>query len=50
MGKRLWGKEILLALVSKNIVLNLQEIKKGKKGGLQYREKRMNVDMFLVKL
>ena len=40
VGKRLWGKEILLALVSKKYSFNLLEIKKGKKGGLQYHRKK----------
>ena len=43
VGKRLWGKEILLALVSKKYSFKLLEIKKGKKGGLQYHRKKMNV-------
>ena len=40
VGKRLWGKEILLALVSKKYSFKLLEIKKGKKGGLQYHRKK----------
>ena len=34
------GKEILLALVSKKYSFKLLEIKKGKKGGLQYHRKK----------
>ena len=40
VGKRLWGKEMLLALVSKKYSFKLLEIKKGKKGGLQYHRKK----------
>lgn len=40
VGKRPWGKEILLALVSKKYSFKLIEIKKGKKGGLQYHRKK----------
>ena len=40
VGKRLWGKEILLALVSKKFSFKLLEIKKGNRGGLQYHRKK----------
>ena len=40
VGKRNWGKEILLALISKKISLKKIKIKKGKKGGLQYHHKK----------
>lgn len=40
IGKRLWGKEILLALIPKMLSLKLLSIKKGKKGGLQYHRKK----------
>ena len=40
VGKRMWGKEILLALVSKKYSFKFLEIKKGKKGGLQYHRKK----------
>tara|TARA_Y100000768_G_C23990421_1_gene692134 strand:- start:8425 stop:8859 length:435 start_codon:yes stop_codon:yes gene_type:complete len=40
VGKRNWGSEILLALISKKISLKKIKIKKGKKGGLQYHHKK----------
>jgi mannose-6-phosphate isomerase len=40
VGKRDWGKEKLLVLISKKISLKLLEIKKGHKGGLQYHRKK----------
>ena len=40
LGKRNWGKEILLALISKKISLKILHIKKGKAGGLQYHRKK----------
>ena len=40
VGKRSWGKEILLALIPKKISLKLIKIKKGNKGGLQYHHKK----------
>lgn len=40
IGKRSWGKEILLALIPKKISLKLIKIKKGNKGGLQYHHKK----------
>lgn len=36
IGKRDWGKEELLVLISKVLTLKRLLIKKGKKGGLQY--------------
>ena len=46
LGKRDWGKEILLTLIPKKLTLKILKIKKGKKGGLQYHRKKMNVDIF----
>ena len=43
IGKRNWGKEILLALISKKISLKKLILKKGTGGGLQYHRKKMNV-------
>ena len=44
MGKRLWGKEILIGLVSKKYSIKKLIMKAGFKGGLQYhRKKKMNV-------
>ena len=40
IGKRNWGSEILLGLISKKISLKKLKIKKGKKGGLQYHHKK----------
>ena len=40
LGKRDWGEEILLALISKKISLKKLIIKKGKGGGLQYHRKK----------
>ncbi len=40
MGKRNWGKEDLLVLIPKKLTLKLLELKKGKKGGLQYHRKK----------
>ena len=40
VGKRNWGKETLLALISKKISLKKIQIKKGKKGGLQFHHKK----------
>jgi mannose-6-phosphate isomerase len=40
VGKRNWGKEELLVLISKKISLKKIFIKKGKKGGLQYHHKK----------
>tara|TARA_B100001121_G_C18562428_1_gene560983 strand:+ start:342 stop:776 length:435 start_codon:yes stop_codon:yes gene_type:complete len=40
VGKREWGKETLLALISKKISLKKIKILKGKKGGLQYHHKK----------
>ncbi|MDB9760446.1 cupin domain-containing protein [Pelagibacteraceae bacterium] len=40
VGKRDWGKEILLLLVSKKFSVKLIKIKKGRKGGLQYHRKK----------
>ena len=36
MGKRNWGKENILVVIPKILTLKFLEIKKGKKGGLQY--------------
>lgn len=40
LGKRDWGEEILIALISKKISLKYLFLKKGKKGGLQYHHKK----------
>ncbi len=40
LGKRDWGSEDLLVLISKVLSLKLLKIKKGKKGGLQYHHKK----------
>ena len=40
VGRRMWGKEILLALVSKKYTFKILEINKGKQGGLQYHRKK----------
>lgn len=40
MGRRDWGSETLLVLISKKISLKILKIKKGKKGGLQYHRKK----------
>ena len=43
IGKRNWGNEYLLKLISKKFSLKLLEIKKGKFGGLQYHRKKNEV-------
>ena len=40
LGKREWGKEILIGLVSKKFSLKKLFIKAGNKGGLQYHRKK----------
>ena len=40
LGKRDWGKEILLGMVSKKFSLKKLLIKAGNKGGLQYHRKK----------
>jgi quercetin dioxygenase-like cupin family protein len=40
VGKRNWGKEILLVLIPKILSLKKLKIKKGKKGGLQFHRKK----------
>lgn len=40
VGKRDWGEEKLLVLISKILSLKLLTLKKGKKGGLQYHHKK----------
>ena len=40
LGKRIWGNEVLLALIPKLLSLKLLIIKKGSKGGLQYHHKK----------
>lgn len=40
VGKRNWGKEILLVLIPKILTLKKLKIKKGKKGGLQFHRKK----------
>ena len=46
MGRRQWGTETLLTLIPKKLSLKLLKIKKGKKGGFNTIEKKMNVDTF----
>ena len=41
LGFRSWGKETILAVSSKKIMLKKLEIKAGSKGGLQYHRKRV---------
>jgi len=48
VGKRDWGKEELLVLISKVLTLKRLLIKKGKKGGLQFHHKK-NECGYLVK-
>ncbi len=40
LGKRNWGSEDLLVLISKVLSLKILKIKKGKKGGLQFHHKK----------
>ena len=40
LGHRQWGKEKILVLIPKLLSLKLLEMKKGKKGGLQYHHKK----------
>jgi len=40
IGKRQWGEEKLLALISKKFSLKYLKIKKGRRGGLQYHRKK----------
>lgn len=40
VGKRDWGNEYLINLVSQKYSLKLLKLKKGKKGGLQYHHKK----------
>ena len=40
LGKRNWGVEKLMVLIPKVLSLKLLQIKKGKKGGLQYHHKK----------
>ena len=40
LGHRKWGKEKILVLIPKILSLKLLEMKKGKKGGLQYHHKK----------
>ena len=40
LGKRVWGEEKLLVLIPKILSLKILKIKKGKKGGLQYHQKK----------
>ena len=43
LGHRDWGEEYLLSLVSGKYTFKKIIIKAGKKGGLQYHQKKMNV-------
>lgn len=47
IGKRIWGKEILLCLISKKLSLKKLTIKKGFKGGLQYHRKKNECGLIL---
>jgi len=40
LGKRNWGEEILINLISKKFTLKILKMKKGKMGGLQYHRKK----------
>ena len=40
LGRRKWGKEKILVLIPKLLSLKLLEMKKGRKGGLQYHHKK----------
>lgn len=40
VGKRLWGKEDLLVLISKKLTLKKLVINKNRRGGLQYHHKK----------
>ena len=40
VGKRIWGTEVLGALIPKKISLKILKIKKGNMGGLQYHRKK----------
>ncbi|MDC1258155.1 cupin domain-containing protein [Pelagibacteraceae bacterium] len=40
LGKRNWGKEILLSIIPKILSLKLLKMKRGAKGGLQYHHKK----------
>ena len=40
LGYRKWGKEKILVLIPKLLSLKLLEMKKGRKGGLQYHHKK----------
>jgi mannose-6-phosphate isomerase len=40
VGKRLWGKEDLLVLISKKLTLKRLVINKNRRGGLQYHHKK----------
>ncbi len=40
IGKRRWGKEMLLSLIPNVLSLKLLEIKKGHKGGIQFHHKK----------
>ena len=45
MGKRDWGKEILLTIIPKKISLKKLIINKGKKEAYNFIGKKMNVDI-----
>ena len=47
VGKRDWGKEKLLVLISKILSLKKLIIKSGKKGGLQYHRKKNECGILL---
>ena len=45
LGQREWGEEYLLSLVSGKYTFKKIIIKAGKKGGLQYHQRKMSVLM-----
>ncbi len=47
VGKRDWGEEKLLVLISKILSLKMLTLKKGKKGGLQYHHKKNECGILL---
>ena len=47
VGKRVWGEEKLLVLISKILSLKKLKIKRGKKGGLQYHRKKNECGILL---
>ena len=50
LGKRIWGKEILLALVEGKYTFKKLEMNAGSKGNLQYHHKKTNVILAFRKI